>query len=195
MALQQLKDIAAAANPIVNFYDPIGLASLEKTFDTQAENIGWLRHAEIKHGRVAMAAFVGYCVQSQYLFPGVSGGDVSPEVQWDQLPQNYKWSIILLVGALEAFDEADPAGHYTKGRDPGRHPAYQRKTNRSPEQLAEGRVKELNNGRLAMLGIMGFVSSSSVPGSVPLLSKWSDIAPYTGNFWAPFGSDFSLFGT
>mmetsp|Transcript_28485 Transcript_28485/g.65159 ORF Transcript_28485/g.65159 Transcript_28485/m.65159 type:complete len:115 (-) Transcript_28485:203-547(-) len=78
------------------------------------------------------------------------------------------------------------------GREPGRIVLFQRKTKKSADKLAEGRIKEINNGRLAMLGIMGFVSSSSVPGSVPLLSG-SSIPAYEGNFWAPFQSDFTLF--
>ena len=38
---------------------------------------------------------------------------------------------------------------------------------------------EINNGRLAMLGIMAFLAESKVPGSVPALGGLG-IAPYSG---------------
>ena len=38
---------------------------------------------------------------------------------------------------------------------------------------------EINNGRLAMLGIMAFLAESKVPGSVPALGSLN-IAPYSG---------------
>ena len=55
------------------------------------------RQAEIKHGRVAMAAFVGFIVQSNGIhFPwdlttsGISHADIAaaggPAAQWDALP-------------------------------------------------------------------------------------------------------------
>lgn len=193
-AMKDLIEIAKAANPVVNYFDPLDLVNGQWAKDrTLSEKIGWLRQAEIKHGRVAMAAFVGYCVQANHIvWPGAPApADLGPEAQWDAMGADWKWYIILGVGALELIDESDSNGHYMKGRDPGRHPAFQRKTKASPEKLASGRVKEINNGRLAMLGIMGFVSSSSVGGSVPLLDRFN-IPAYDGQFWAPFQADFSF---
>jgi hypothetical protein len=195
LAMDELKAIAVAANPVVNYFDPIDLVNAPIS-ETKTETIAWLRHAEIKHGRVAMAAFVGYWVQSQGITwnsDSIWPTDVGyPEAQWDALSTDLKYYVILSVGALEIIDEADQKGHYILGnKEPGRHPIFQRKTNASAEKLSEGKIKEINNGRLAMLGIMGFVSESSVPGSVPVLN--GRIPAYTGQFWAPFQSDFSFF--
>ena len=54
---------------------------------------------------------------------------------------------------------------------------------RSEEAKASGLVKEINNGRLAMLGIIGFLSESKIPGSVPALK--GVVMPYDGEVMAP----------
>ena len=50
---------------------------------------------------------------------------------------------------------------------------------------------EVNNGRLAMIGIMGFLAEGAVPGSVPLLK--GVIPQYEGNVMIPFEGDFHWF--
>ena len=85
------------------------------------ETIGWFRHAEIKHGRVAMAAFVGYCVQANGIhfpwalqqplgsvnanLPVVTFADISaaggPSDQWDALPTGAKLQLLGAIGFLE----------------------------------------------------------------------------------------------
>jgi len=54
--------------------------------------------------------------------------------------------------------------------------------NRSEEDKARGLVCEINNGRLAMLGIFGFLAEQTIPGSVPLLSEI--VKPYNGDLIA-----------
>jgi len=219
--------MAKDLNPLVKFWDPLGLieADFLSGWGTTA-TIGWLREAEIKHGRVAMAAFIGYCVHANHItFPwaplGTGSVDMSsmgPEAQWDAVPLNAKLQIFGLIGILEAWRESN-GQHYMNGGIPGKFPDFNEggmngkdpdsilptphpiplnlwdpfKTmkNRTPERKAKSLLAELNNGRLAMIGIMGFVAASAFPGSVPSL----DFIPhYDGNVWAPLQGDSSLFG-
>merc|ERR1719347_471192 len=54
-----------------------------------------------------------------------------------------------------------------------------------------GRLIEINNGRLAMLGLFGFLAESKLPGSVPALGGIA--LPYDGDYMAPFAADFHIF--
>ncbi|CAH0370913.1 unnamed protein product, partial [Pelagomonas calceolata] len=124
----------AEANPdflgkAIGFWDPLG--ALDSNFWGLGNEgtIGYLRHAEIKHGRVAMAAFLGYMAGATELvsgphkilpYRGFEPGLTPPE-QWDAIPLYGKLQILVIVGMLESYGEI-LAPHYTKGGLPGYYP-------------------------------------------------------------------------
>jgi len=203
-----LQVLAKKLNPAVGYFDPLKLGS-----DERGEAfIGFMRHAEIKHGRVAMAAFVGYCITANGLRwpaePFMSIGGNSPMEQFDALPQDTKWNLVLGVGLLEGWGELRGTGepHYMRGGKPGYYPKFDevdKKTlfgyypglnlwdplkiagNMSPEKSEKKLIAEINNGRLAMLGLAAFISEGKVPGSVPLLN--GIVEPYNGDVMLPPG--------
>jgi len=212
--------LAKKLNPTLGFWDPLNIVAT-----SSPETIGWFRHAEIKHGRVAMAAFVGYCVQSNGIhFPwalqkgGPSFADISaagsPGDQWDALPLAGKLQIIAAIGIFEyigentEFLEANGEKHYVRGGKPGYYPPFKGYINNnapatiphpaplnlfdpagftsklSPERKEKALLAEINNGRLAMIGIFGMLSASKgliVPGLDSL-----GLAQYAGEYMAPF---------
>jgi len=214
----ELESLAAKLNPVVGYWDPMNLVDYDQFSVGQEGSIGFLRQAEIKHGRVAMAAFVGYVVQSNGIhFPWKLTGDVSyadisaagsPPEQWDALPTAAKVQILCFIGFLEIMSESkyvlEQSGnkHYMSGGKPGAFPSLKAvmphpvpfdlfdpfglSKNASPEKKAKGLLAEINNGRLAQLGIMAFVAEQKVPGSVPALNGL--VKPYAGEVMAPFAA-------
>jgi len=229
-----LEELAKKLNPVVGFWDPLNIA------ESSPETIGWFRHAEIKHGRVAMAAFVGYCVQSNGIcfpwniqgpfggvgpaasLPAISFADISaaggPADQWDALSTGAKLQILGVIGFLEMWSEtssvlkADGQAHYVRGGKPGYFPKLSRTdelafphpvplnlwdpfgftSKMTPERKEKALLAEVNNGRLAMIGIIGMISASKGL-KVPGLDSIEGIKPYAGEVMAPFtAGDVSL---
>ena len=136
-SLDDFKTKAQALNPVVGYWNPLGLGedvdATSSVFGDSASARGYLRHSEIKHGRVAMAAFVGFTIQSNGIhWPwALTGGGLthadlsalgSPAAQWDALPTFGKLQIIGFIGLLELWGEINPDGstpHYMRGGKPG----------------------------------------------------------------------------
>ena len=248
-----LEKLAVELNPIVGFWDPLSLADAEFWDTTNEQTIGFLRHAEIKHGRVAMAGFVGYCVHATgFHFPwkmsgfpilnppgqlSVAGDHLTPNAAWfpeynggawptlengdvaslwDQLSGPAKYQILFAIFFLELWGESSASGttHYMRpGGKPGYYPPLKGDSllphpapldlwdpfgftkKMSAEKKAKSLVAEINNGRLAMLGLMAFLSESKIPGSVPALTKIGIGATNSAAVaMQPFGCAVSEFG-
>eukprot|EP00854_Cymbomonas_tetramitiformis_P016440 gene16440-19517_t len=139
------------------------------------------REAELTHGRVAMLASVGFIVGENIedfpLFGGVVSGPAI--TQFQQLPRGFWEVLVLVIGIAEAYRVAvgwaTPTGagfnqlkseeEYNMGEldfDPLGYLQQQKAQSASPEEFAERvlalKNKELNNGRLAMIAIAGFVA-------------------------------------
>jgi len=144
--------------------------------------------------------------------PTVSFADISaaggPADQWDALPDGAKIQFFGAILFLEMWGESswaleqDGQQHYVRGGKPGYFPTLKGRfphpvplnlwdpigftKNLSPERKEKALLAEINNGRLAMVGIIGMVSASKgliVPGLDSV-----GLTPYAGEVMAPFSS-------
>jgi len=148
-------------------FDPL---ELSKCFP---EHLPWYREAELKHGRLAMLAFVGFIGQDSFRFPVEPCNDPSITILNAHsklitgLGQGPMWWLLLVVGVLEsirfkqlglAFEKLtlQTAGDLDFGK------AFLPKTDEGIEQI---KTKELKNGRLAMLAVGGIITAAPLHGA------------------------------
>merc|ERR1719203_1907826 len=169
-----LDDIGGSSAPLPNF-DPLGLATIGSD-----ETLLWFRAAELKHGRVAMVATTGYLVNAAgFHFPGMLSSDISfeslstmnPIDAWDAVPVAGKAQILVTILAAELITESKKVHYMNGGPLPEMVFPKIDFSGVSKDVMDKKRTSELNNGRLAMIAILSFVSEHSIPGSVPALSN------------------------
>lgn len=131
------------------FWDPLGLST-----NIDGATFDQYRAAELKHGRVAQLAVIGYVAQESYRFPfdiapglpcsevpnGVAALDAIPSLGWAQM--------VFLIGAVDywgVLGDFDAGKKYVGGAD-------------KAEDL---KLKELQHGRLAMLAILELLRHDS----------------------------------
>lgn len=170
--VEYLKSLPGITEPFGNVFDPANLAATATVAD-----INLWRESEITHGRVAMLAAVGFIVGEQLedfpLFFNFDGHITGPAItQFQQVRQGFWEPLLIAIGIAESYRVglawATPTGtgfnalkdEYTPG-DLGFDPLGLKPTD--PEELKTMQTKELNNGRLAMISIAGFVLQELVP--------------------------------
>lgn len=118
------------------------------------------RTAELKHGRVAQLAVIGYIVPEIFKFPG----DIAPGVPFASIPNGVAAiSAVPALGWMQMFfliGSVDYYGFFILGDTEGK--------GKSAEELAKARDQELSHGRLAMIAILELLrhDSQSVVGGM-----------------------------
>ena len=141
------------ALPPTGFWDPLGLSTGkdQETFDNY-------RAAELKHGRVAMLAVTGYIVHAATRLPGTIDLDGTT---FDSVPNG-----VGAIGAISSFGWLQivaSIGYWELiGWETNNTPGdlgipFQSFIDTEEKQKAY-KLRELQNGRLAMLGIMALLT-------------------------------------
>jgi hypothetical protein len=138
-------------------FDPLGFASKadQATMDKY-------RTQELKHGRVAMAAVLGWFVQLNFhpLYDGKLSS--SPLKAASEVPIQGWFQIFLAINVIEYLClKITELPGYTPGDYLG---SWEWTTDEKDERWDKYQTKELNNGRLAMVSIMGLIAQEALFG-------------------------------
>jgi len=143
-------------------FDPLGLA------ETYPPLVPWFRECEIRQGRTAMLAVVGFIVQDFVRIPGemysfeaipntigahdalLKSGPMYQLLFWIGL-----WDILITAPSMKAVGDGE--------REPGDF-AWYWFAPKDPEKLEKKKVSELMNGRLAMCAVGGIATQSIITG-------------------------------
>jgi len=166
--LEKAKNMAGVTGPL-DFFDPLGFCT-----ECTEGKLCFYREVELKHGRVAMLASLGFIVGEQ--FHPLFGGniDVPSYLAFQQTPLQTFWPAVVAAIAIpevfSVFSFNSPLGGEPwsvradrESGDLGFDPLGLKPED--AKELKEMQTKELNNGRLAMIGAAGMIAQELVSGT------------------------------
>ena len=164
VALNAFED-ELGAQPPLGFFDPLGMLN----GDVSQERFDRLRYVEIKHGRICQLAFLGQVVTRAGIhLPGSINyaGDsfdsypngIAALFGPDSIPTAGLVQIISFIGILECafMRDVEGTGNEFVGDFRNGYIDFGWDTFDEEEKLSK-RAIELNNGRAAMMGILGLM--------------------------------------
>eukprot|EP00585_Thalassiosira_rotula_P012157 CAMPEP_0196141068 /NCGR_PEP_ID=MMETSP0910-20130528/8713_1 /TAXON_ID=49265 /ORGANISM="Thalassiosira rotula, Strain GSO102" /LENGTH=204 /DNA_ID=CAMNT_0041402095 /DNA_START=36 /DNA_END=650 /DNA_ORIENTATION=+ len=164
------------SQPPLGFFDPLGMLD-----DADQARFDRLRFVEIKHGRVAQLAFLGQIVTragihlpgnidyAGHSFDSFGNGWAALEGP-NAIPQEGFSQILLFVGFLEAsvMIDVEGTGNEHIGDFRNGYIDFGWDTFDEETKLSK-RAIELNNGRAAMMGILGLMVHEQLGGELPIV--------------------------
>ena len=165
------------SQPPLGFFDPLGLLD-----DADQERFERLRYVEIKHGRISMLAFLGNIITRAGIHLGGSidqAGDSFDSFPngWaaisgpDAIPTAGLVQIIAFCGLLElgvmkdVYGEGEFIGDFRNGAIDFGWDTFDEET----QYIKRG--VELNNGRAAMMGILGLMIHEQLGSDMPVIGQ------------------------
>jgi hypothetical protein len=171
-SLNAFENEVGAQAPL-GMFDPLGLVA-----DGNQAKFDRLRYVEVKHGRIAMLAFLGQIVTRAGIhlpgdidnagtsFSSVGNGFAG----LNDVPLGGIQQMLGFIGVLELLAMKDVNG---TGEFPGdfRNGGDYGWSKWSPETQKAKRSVELNNGRAAMMGILGLMVHEQLGSNMPLVGQ------------------------
>lgn len=136
--------------PPLMYFDPAGFSKVG-----DEEGFRNLRSAELKHGRVAMMAALGAVTQHWIKFPGF---DTVPSGIYAVATPPGTYGLVALIAASGALELTIGA------QDPTKEPGDFGDPVGFGQYDEEWRNREINNGRFAMIAIMGIIVAELMTG-------------------------------
>merc|ERR1719191_2364146 len=163
------ESVLAGITAPMGFFDPLGLSTT-----VTGGKLLFYREVELKHGRVAMLASLGMLVGEK--FHPLFGGDIDVPayLAFQQTPLEAFWpAVVAAIAIPEVFSVFTFQNPTEGGRtwemkedhvpgDLGFDPLGLKP--KDPEKFKEMQTKELNNGRLAMIAVVGMIAQEYVTG-------------------------------